>query len=63
MPEKTTVFHPRPTQNWGAIGRNRVSAEPDEVRAMASKVLAAEAEAANERAPWIKAEMEREAEI
>jgi hypothetical protein len=59
----TTVFHPTRTQNWGAIGRDRVSAEPDEVRAAADKVLAAEVEAANERSPWIKAEMEREAEI
>jgi hypothetical protein len=63
MPKQTNVLHPRPGQNWGAIGRNQVSAESDDVRAMADKVTAAEVQAANERFAWIRAEMEREAEI
>jgi hypothetical protein len=63
MPRQTNVFHPRPGQNGGSIGRNRVSAEPDDVRAVANKVIDAEVEAANERDTWIRTEMEREAKI
>jgi hypothetical protein len=63
MPKQTNVIHPRPGQNWGTLGRNRVSAEPDSVRALANKVIDAEVEAINERDTWTRAEMEREAEI